>query len=177
MSETNWYVVTGAPSSGKTTLVAALEEMGYRVIHEVARAYIEMQMAQGKTLLEIRADKKSFETWILNKKLSIEDGLPRDDLIILDRAVPDSIAYFEEAGIDSGEALRKSPRNRYKRVFLLDRLPYQDDHARIENHEIAGRLEQGLEKSYRLLGYDVVRVGVMSVADRVKFIVDRIESL
>jgi predicted ATPase len=35
MSETNWYVVTGAPSSGKTTLVRELEKLGYRVVHEV----------------------------------------------------------------------------------------------------------------------------------------------
>ena len=176
MSETNWHVVTGAPSSGKTTLVEALEKMGYRVVHEVARAYIEMQMAQGKALMEIRADKKSFETWILHTKLSIEEGLPREEFIIFDRAIPDSIAYFEEAGIDPGEAIRKSPRNRYRGVFLLDRLPYQDDHARIENYEIAERLERGLEKSYKMLGYDVVRVGVMPVADRVEFVVDHIEN-
>jgi predicted ATPase len=46
MSETNWYVITGAPSSGKTTLLKELEELGYRVIHEVARAFIEMEMEQ-----------------------------------------------------------------------------------------------------------------------------------
>jgi predicted ATPase len=161
MSETNWYVVTGAPSSGKTTLVQELEKLGCRVVHEVARAYIETQMKQGRTLEEIRADKRSFENWILHAKIAIEAELPKDHVIIFDRAIPDSIAYFEVAGLDDREAIEKSPRNRYKKVFLLDRLPYQVDHARIEDNQIAIDLDQSLEQSYRMLGYDVMRINAM----------------
>ena len=175
MSETNWYVVTGAPSSGKTTLVRELEKLGYRVVHEVARGHIEKQMAQGQTLEEIRADKKSFENSILDAKIAIEAELPKDEVIILDRAIPDSIAYFEVAGLDTKDPIEKSPRNRYKKVFLLDRLPYQIDHARIEDTQTAVRLDQGLEHSYKTLGYDVIRVGVMPVGERVKFVVEEIE--
>ena len=175
MSETNWYVVTGAPSSGKTVLVRELEKLGYRVIHEVARAYIKTQMEQGRTQEEIRADKRSFENWILHAKIAIEAELPKDQVIIFDRAIPDSIAYFEVAGLDPKEAIRKSPRNRYKKVFLLDRLPYQVDHARIEDNQIAIRLDQSLERSYRMLGYEVTRIGVMPVQDRLRLIIDQIE--
>jgi predicted ATPase len=175
MSETNWYVVTGAPSSGKTTLVQELEKLGYRVIHEVARDYIETQMEQGGTLEEIRADKKSFENWILRAKIAIEAELPKDHVIIFDRAIPDSIAYFEAAGLGTEEAIEKSPRNRYKKVFLLERLPYQVDRARIEDNQIAIRLDQGLEQSYRMLGYEVTRIGVMPVQDRLRLILQEIE--
>ncbi|MBW2566841.1 MAG: ATP-binding protein [Deltaproteobacteria bacterium] len=175
MSETNWYVVTGAPSSGKTTLVRELEKLGYRVVHEVARAHIEQQMARGQTLEEVRADKKSFENSILNAKIAIEAKLSKDEVIILDRAIPDSIAYFEVAGLDTKGAIVKSPRNRYKKVFLLDRLPYQADHARIEDIQTAVSLDQGLEQSYRMLGYDVIRVAVMPIEDRTKLILKEIE--
>jgi len=175
MSETNWYVITGAPSSGKTTLVRELEKLGCRVVHEVARAYIEMQIQQGRTLQEIRADKRSFENWILHTKISIEAELPKDNVIIFDRAIPDSIAYFEAAGLDSKEAIEKSPRNRYKKVFLLNRLPYQVDHVRIEDNQIAIDLDQGIEQSYRMLGYDVIRINAMPVEDRVKVVLQEIE--
>jgi predicted ATPase len=174
MSETNWYVVTGAPSSGKTTLVRELEKLGYRVVHEVARTHIEQQMARGQTLEEVRADKKSFENSILNAKIAIEADLSEDEVIILDRAIPDSIAYFEVAGLDTKGAIVKSPRNRYKKVFLLDRLPYQADHARVED-KTAVSLDQGLEQSYRMLGYDVIRVAVMPIEDRTKFILKGME--
>lgn len=175
MSETNWYVVTGAPSSGKTTLVQELEKLGCRVVHEVARAYIETQMKQGRTLEEIRADKRSFENWILHAKIAIETELPKDHVIIFDRAIPDSIAYFEVAGLDAREAIEKSPRNRYKKVFLLGRLPYQVDHARIEDNQIAIDLDQSLEQSYRMLGYDVMRINAMPVEERVKIVLHEIE--
>lgn len=175
MSETNWYVVTGAPSSGKTALVRELEKLGYRVIHEMARAYIETQMEQGRTLEEIRADKRSFENWILHAKIAIEAELPKDQVIIFDRAIPDSIAYFEVASFDAKDAIGKSPRNRYKKVFLLDRLSYEVDHARIEDSQIAVKLEQSLEQSYKMLGYEIMRVNVMPIGERVKVIVDQIE--
>jgi predicted ATPase len=175
MSQTNWYVITGAPSSGKTTLVQELEKLGYRVIHEVARGYIETQMKQGRTLEEIRADKRSFENFVLHAKIAIEAELPKDHVIIFDRAIPDSIAYFEEAGLDAREAVEKSPRNRYKKVFLLDRLPYQVDHARIEDSQIAIRLDQSLEQSYGMLGYEVMRINAMPVEERVKIILQEIK--
>ena len=175
MSETNWYVVTGAPSSGKTTLVRELEKLGYRVVHEVARAHIEQQMHRGQTLQEVRADEESFENAILNAKIAIEAKLSKDEVIIFDRAIPDSIAYFEAAGLDTKGAILKSPRYRYQKVFLLDRLPYEADHARIEDIQAAVSLDQRLEQSYKALGYDVIRVSVMPLQERIKFVVREIE--
>lgn len=175
MSKTNWYVITGAPCSGKTTLLKELEKLGYRVVHEVARACIEMQMEQGRTLEEIRSDNRAFENLVLNTKIAIEAKLPEDDLIIFDRAIPDSIAYFEIAGLDTKEVIEKSPCNRYRKVFLLDRLHFHRDHARIEDLKVAERLDRALEESYRMLGYEVTRIGVMSVQDRLRLIIGEIE--
>ena len=31
---TNWHVITGAPCSGKTTVIRELERRGYSVVHE-----------------------------------------------------------------------------------------------------------------------------------------------
>ncbi|MDY6837315.1 MAG: ATP-binding protein [Thermodesulfobacteriota bacterium] len=175
MSDTNWCVISGAPSSGKTTLVEELERRGYRVIHEVARAIIEAGMEQGRTLEEIRSDAESFENLVLNTKIAIEADLPKDEVIFLDRAVPDSIAYFEIAGLNPEEALAKSPRNRYKKVFLLDRLAYLRDDARIEDQEEAASLDQSLEASYSALGYEVIRIGVMPVKERLTRVIEEIE--
>jgi predicted ATPase len=175
VSETNWYVITGAPSSGKTTLLKELEELGYRVIHEVARAFIEMEMEQGQTLEKIRADKETFENRVLHAKIALEERLPKDKVIIFDRAIPDSIPYFELAGLDTKGVIEKSPRHRYKKVFVLDRLPYAKDQARIEDQETAAKLDRGLEAGYRTLGYEIKRIGVMPVQDRLRLILQEIE--
>jgi len=175
MSETHWYVITGAPSSGKTTLLKELEELGYRVIHEVARAFIEMELEQGQTLGKIRADKETFENRVLHTKIAIEERLPKDQVLIFDRAIPDSIPYFALAGLDTKGVIENSPRHRYKKVFVLDRLPYARDQARIEDREAAERLDWELEASYRMLGYEVKRIGVMPVQDRLRFVLHEIE--
>jgi predicted ATPase len=175
MSQTNWYVITGAPSSGKTTLVKELEKRGYSVVHEVARGVIEAEMAKGRTLEEIRSDKGYFESLVLRTKIDIEARLPRDEVIVFDRAIPDSIAYFEVAGLDIEEAISKSPRNHYRKIFMLDRLPFQKDHVRIEDQEVAARLDQSLEAGYRGLGYEVIRVGAMPVKERLMIVLGEIE--
>lgn len=175
MSETNWYVITGAPSSGKTTLLKELEQLGYRVIHEVARAFIEMEMEQGQTLEKIRADKETFENRVLHAKIAIEERLPKDEVIIFDRAIPDSIPYFKLAGLDTKRVIERSPRHRYKKVFVLDRLPCAKDQARIEDQETAARLDRELEACYRTLGYEIKRIGVIPVQARLRLILQEIE--
>jgi len=47
MRQTNWHIITGAPCSGKTTVINEIERRGIRVIHEVARAYIDRQLGKG----------------------------------------------------------------------------------------------------------------------------------
>ena len=54
MQRTNWYVITGAPCSGKTAVICALEQMGCQVVHEVARAYIDKELGKGKSIAQIK---------------------------------------------------------------------------------------------------------------------------
>ena len=43
----NFYVITGGPGSGKTTVLAELMRLGHRCIPEDARAVIQEQVASG----------------------------------------------------------------------------------------------------------------------------------
>ena len=49
MSNSSWYVITGGPSTGKTTLLEELAKRGYKTIPEVARVVIDEGIAAGKT--------------------------------------------------------------------------------------------------------------------------------
>ncbi len=172
---TNWHVITGAPASGKTTLVKELENLGYRVIHEVARAIIESKIQHGITAEQARADSRTFERDILKAKIDIEAKLPKNETIIFDRAIPDSIAYFKLAGLNPEEAIAKSPVNHYKKIFFLDPLPYRKDHARIEEKQIAAQLDKELKRSYTTLGYKLIRIGAMPIERRLELVLKRIE--
>ena len=52
--KTNWYVITGGPSFGKTTTVNLLKERGYITTIEHARHYLDTQRLKGRTVEEVR---------------------------------------------------------------------------------------------------------------------------
>jgi predicted ATPase len=170
---TRWSVITGAPCSGKTAVIHMLEQRGYQVVHEVARAYIDNELMKGKTLLEIKSDEWAFERHILMEKVRIESTLKKDEIIFFDRGVPDSIAYYKLNGLDSVEPFQKSGAVRYQNVFFLERLLFLPDPVRSENEQTARRLGRLIEESYQSLGYDLIRVPLLSVEERTKFVLER----
>ena len=167
---TNWCVITGAPCSGKTSVIDGLARRGHPVAPEVARAYIDSQLAQGKTLAEIKTDSLAFERLILLEKVRIENNLPKARMVFLDRAVPDSIAYFQIEGLDIAEPLQHSRSLRYRKIFLFERLSFETDPVRSENRVLAARIETLLAENYARLGYGVIRVPVLTVAQRIDFV-------
>ena len=43
--QTRWHVITGAPCSGKTTLIDLVARKGFQTIPEVGREYVEREIA------------------------------------------------------------------------------------------------------------------------------------
>jgi len=171
---TRWSVITGAPCSGKTAVIHMLEQRGYQVVHEVARAYIDNELMKGKTLPEIKADEWAFERHILVEKVRIESTLTKDEIIFFDRGVPDSIAYYKLNGLDTAEPFQKSGEVRYQNVFLFERLRFLADPVRSENEKTALRLGRLIEESYQSLGYDLIQVPLLSVEERTEFVLERL---
>ena len=64
-----WVVVAGAPSSGKTSLIDALRQRGYAVLHEATRKYIGPGVDNVWRLLELRGDEGAFQNAVLNAML------------------------------------------------------------------------------------------------------------
>ena len=170
MRRTNWCVITGAPCSGKTSVVNELEQRGYKVVHEAARAYIDAQLAAGKRLEQIKADERAFENHILNTKLAIESALPPNETIFFDRGMPDSIAYFKLAGLNPAKPIEKSSLFRYRRIFFFERLEFLEDRVRSEDEQTAEKLDALILESYRMFDYEVVHVPILSIKSRVEFI-------
>ena len=176
MNKNNWYVITGGPCSGKTTTLEVIERMGYKVEYETARYWIEQELKKGKTLEEMRKDEYLFQKKILELKIEKEKTLQKDDLIFIERGIPDTLSYYDQScGIKDDELLRESLKTcSYKKVFLFQLLDYQKDYARLENAKEAQELEDFLKRDYESLGLEVVYVPKMSVEDRVKFILDNL---
>jgi len=174
MQQTNWHVITGSPCSGKTTVIRELEQFGYPVVHEVARTYIDQRLKTGETIDRIKADILSFERHILYKKIEIEQSLLKEETVFLDRAVPDSIGYYILEGLEPDDPIQKSRLWRYKKIFFFDRIPFEKDPVRSEDDKIASRIECLIKESYRMLDYEIVFVPVMTVNERVSFILKHV---
>jgi predicted ATPase len=165
------YVLTGGPCAGKTTVSLEIKKRGYSVLEESARAVIDEMLGEGKTLDAIRSDEGAFQKAVLRRKVVLEANIPQDQVIFLDRAIPDSIAYYRENKVPEDEELWSACRAaRYAKVFLLELLPPVADNARNESPELAARLQATLDRGYRELGYEPVRVPVMPVKERTDFI-------
>lgn len=174
-STSNWYVITGGPSSGKTTVLKELAKLGYLIYPEAARVFIDQEMAKGKSLKEIRGDEAEFQKKILKIKIEVEKKAPRDKIVFFDRAIPDSIAYYQIVGLDSSEVLRFCQKGRYRKIFFLEQLPFENDYARVEDEETIKKLNKLLEESYQNLGYQVITIPAISVEERVRKILKEIK--
>lgn len=165
-----WYVITGGPCSGKTTIVNELSKIGFHTAPEAARSLIDREIANGKFLEEIRGDEADFQEKVLKLKIEIESGTPKNKVVFFDRAIPDSIAYYEILGMESNQLKEFCKERRYRKIFFLEQLPFKKDYARVEDGGVAKKLSNLLLKTYLELDYEVVMTPVMPIEDRVKFV-------
>jgi predicted ATPase len=76
--------------------------------------------------------------------------------------------------MNPNEVLSDCFQNRYASVFLLDRLPYQRDGVRAADDLTATYFESWTERDYIALGYNIVRVPVLSPEERLAFVLERL---
>jgi predicted ATPase len=173
--QTNWHVITGTVSSGKSTLIDQLADSGFQTVPETARLYIEREMAKGRTIHPIRENGAALQRGIAEMQLSIEGGLRAIDVAFLDGAVPGSLAWYRAYGLNPNEILLECFHHRYASVFILDPLPFQLDDQRVEEvAAIAAYLDEWLARDYSALGYRVVRVPALSPQERLAFVLERL---
>ena len=171
---TNWHVITGAPSSGKTTLINLLKKKGYKTSQERAHQYIEREMAKGYTVDEVQVDKVALEQAIMVFTLDSELGLAASDVIFLDRGLPDCLGYCRIIGLNPNASLPDCFHHRYTSVFILDWLPFDHDGVRYEDDTIAAFLHTWTLNDYRALGDNPISVPILPVEECVEFILNKL---
>ncbi len=173
--KTNWFVITGGPSTGKTTTVNFLRERGYKTTIEHARHYLDTQRVNGKTVEEVRKNQMAFQLGVLEMQIEQENSLEDGDVVFLDRAIPDSLAYCRFLNLPPDKKLLEAlAKVSYKKVFILDRLPLVPDYARTEDEIAQKKIHELLTEVYESLPFPVVHVPVLPPNDRVDFILNNL---
>ena len=169
--QTNWYVITGGPSSGKTTTVNLLKAKGYKTTIEHARHYLDTKRNSGKTVEEVRKHQVEFQLAILDMQIEQEKNLSPDDVVFLDRAIPDALAYYRFLNLPEDETLLEALKTvSYKKIFILDCLPFVKDYARTEDDAAQKKIQALLTEVYESLLFPVIYVPVLQPDERVDFI-------
>lgn len=169
--QTNWYVITGGPSSGKTTTVNILRDRGYITTMEHARHFLDTQRLKGRTIEEVRNNQREFQLGVLNMQIEQENEINPEVQVFLDRAIPDALAYYMFLNLPVDNILTDAlKRVSYKKVFIMDYLPLVNDYARSENIEAQKRIHSLITEVYEALPFPVVHVPVLPAEERVDFI-------
>lgn len=123
---------------------------------------------------EIRRDPAALQRGVNAMTLRVEQGLRADDVLFLDRALPDALAFCRANGLNPNEILADCFHHRYASVFLLDRLPIKQDGVRFHDDLTADLIDEWHARDYSALGYDVVRVPVLAPEERLAFVLERL---
>lgn len=178
----NFYIITGGPGVGKTTLLTELENRGYPVVPEVARQLIkEQQKVNGEALpwknkelyKEIMFD-RSVESYAHTEKNRNDD-----QLVFFDRSFLDTICYAQLIDTAISEAMEMYAEN-WKYNALVFILPpwqkiYKTDHQRQQDWDEVLLTHTKMKETYKSYGYQIVEVPKVDVKSRVDFVLGFIE--
>lgn len=160
-------VITGCPCSGKTSIINEFERRGYCVLGEAAREVIYERRKYDATKSE----------WDLRQRIIFDRQIEREKnlegLTFLDRSVIDSYAYFIFRHGQIPKSL-EFPKTNYEKVFVLDRLSFEEDGLRSETPDELEIIHNLLIESYKKFGYEPTKVPLMPVKSRADFILNHL---
>ncbi len=174
--QTNWFAITGPPCAGKTTVLKALENSGFPVIHEKGRFIIESALEAGFTTSEIFAGQQLLQETILKAKILAHLENPAERLTILEDGIPESLAYFRTERLDTKNLMHIFDVFRYQKVFYLDALPLINDPARPHSLEKTNLLGEMKKQIHLELGYEVIEIPALPLPERIDFILKHLET-
>jgi predicted ATPase len=178
-----FYVITGGPGVGKTTLLEELKNRGITVIPEIARELIKEQQAIDGEVLPWK-NKKLYVKMMFHRSMeSFEramDDFKKSGPIFFDRGFLDALCYAALEGMHVDREMKTLSENkRYNsHVFILP--PWQEifhtDQQRKQDWNEAVFTYNKMIQTYRGYQYDLVEVPKASVNERADFILDFIKN-
>jgi predicted ATPase len=179
----NRYILTGAPGSGKTSVIKEMEQHGRIVVHEAATDIIAGAQAKG---IEKPWEEASFvgDITIMQKERQVQT---RGDLQFFDRspfctyALGSYLAQLQNAKFQPPKVLSEeidrclAMRIYQPKIFFFENLGFIE-HTAARKISFADSLvfEQTHMRIYRKFGFEMILVPPVPVAQRHKYILESI---
>jgi predicted ATPase len=173
-----FFVLTGGPGSGKTTLVEALKARGHATTEEAGRGVIREEMQNSGSGLPW-GDRARFAELMFDWELgSYRDAERQHGPVVFDRGLPDTIGYLRLEGLDVPTWMEEQAwRLRYnRRVFIAPpwREIFGNDEERRQSWSVAVRTYEVMVETYTELGYELVELPRAPIAERVEFVLGEV---
>jgi predicted ATPase len=173
-----FFVITGGPGSGKSSLIEALHQRGYARSIEAGRGVIQDQVAIGGSALPW-ADRLAFAELMLSWEMR-SYHLAKDTAgpVFFDRGLPDVLGYLRLVQAPIAEHMRKAAEifRYHSRVFIAPpwREIFHQDRERKQDFDEATRTYDALAATYMECGYDLLAIPRAPVLERLQFVLDTI---
>jgi predicted ATPase len=173
-----FFVLTGGPGSGKTTLIEALRTQGFATAPEAGRGIIRDQMAIGGPALPWQ-DHALFAELMLSWELrSWHAAHAEPGPVFFDRGAPDTIGYLRLCGRPVPDHITSAAEKfRYARqVFVAPPWPeiFTQDEERKQTLDEAERTFRSVTGVYAELDYELVPLPLAPVEERLRFVLDQV---
>ena len=171
-------VITGAPSTGKTSIIHKLQQEGFICVPEISREIIIQQIAiDGDALPWKNLAEFSKQVTILRQSQFI--NATKNSTHFFDRGLIDVVAYMNIDNLEIPEFISDVlNENKYHSTVFITPIweeIFENDRERKENIEQAIVIEKQLIKCYQSYGYNIIEIPKLSVEERVNFIISHIK--
>ena len=174
MRSTNLHILTGAPGSGKTTILDHVGADVHRVGEPAREILAEQRSIAGTATADL--DPSRFLELLLRRSIDKHQAaLGGRRSAVFDRGIPDCVAYAVHLGTDPRSSILAAETYRYNdEVLVLE--PWEEiytvDDERTMSYEDTVAFHGALVDAYERTGYALVAVPRGSIEDRAAFVRD-----
>jgi predicted ATPase len=169
-----FFVITGGPGSGKTTLIEALAATGFATAREAGRQIIIKERQSGGRALPWVDPLAFAEAMLAHDIDSYATRRNATGPVFFDRGIPDIIGYLRLEKMPVAPAMLHAARaHRYRDpVFICPPWPeiYTADNERKQSFDVAERTYRAMVEVYSEFGYGLIEVPRQDVEARIRFV-------
>ncbi len=180
INQPHFFLLTGGPGAGKTSVLNELRKSGYAVVPEVARAIIKTQNRNGGKATH-NGNRNTFRDLMLKQSIiDFEHRMTSTQPVFFDRGIPDlygySHSFCDHLPSSVSQAVQQYRYNPLVFIFPPWLEIYSHDTERKQDFQEAVETYQAVKEAYLVCGYQLIEVPKVSVQNRIEFILQNFDA-
>ncbi|MCL9685305.1 AAA family ATPase [Legionella maioricensis] len=180
INQPHFFLFTGGPGAGKTSVLNELGKSGYAVVPEVAREIIKTQNRNGGDATH-NGNRNTFRDLMLKQSIiDFEQMLTSTQPVFFDRGIPDlygySHAFCDHIPPSVFQAVQQYRYNTKVFIFPPWVEIYGHDPERKQDFQEAIETYQAVKEAHLICGYQLIEVPKVSVRNRIEFILQMLNA-